>query len=176
MSQQDEQYEDRPSRTQMKKHMADLQKLGDELVALSPEQIRKANLPSQLEQEILFARTLKKHEAKRRHSQYLGKIMRDVDTAPIRSYLDDIRNGRAATTKAFHQVELWRDTLVGGDDDLVDELFNRFPAMDGQRFRQLVRNARKEKATGAKPKAFRELFRMLRDQYEAREAESDPRP
>ncbi|KAB1442362.1 ribosome biogenesis factor YjgA [Pseudodesulfovibrio senegalensis] len=175
MPHQNDQHEDRPSRTQMKKHMAALQKMGDELAALSTDQIRKAGLPPLLEKEILFAKSLKKHEAKRRHSQYVGKIMRDVDTGPIRAYLDDIRSGRDATTREFHQVEQWRDALVGGDDALVEELFERFPDMDGQRFRQIVRNARKERDTGAKPKAFRELFRLLRDQNEAQQAETESR-
>lgn len=176
MPHQNDQHEDRPSRTQMKKHMAALQAMGDELAALSTDQIRKAGLPPQLEKEILFAKTLKKHEAKRRHSQYVGKLMRDVDTGSIRTYLDDVRSGRTATTKEFHQVEQWRDALVDGDDALMGELFEKFPDMDGQRFRQLVRNARKERATGAKPKAFRELFRLLRDQNEARQTEQDSRP
>lgn len=170
----DEQQQEKPSKTKQKKQMTALQKLGEELAELSVDQIRKADFPPLLEKELLFAKTLKKHEAKRRHSQYLGKIIRDMDTAPMKTYLADIRSGQVANTKAFHQVEMWRDQLLAGDEELIGKLFEQFPAMDGQRFRQLVRNAQKEVAQGGKPKARRELFRMLRGLYESQENEAKP--
>lgn len=161
----------RPSRTQLKREMAGLQKLAEELVALGPELTRKAPMPEYLRDEIMSSFGIKKHEARRRLFQYIGKLMRDVDPTPIREYIEEIRSGRQNQTAAFHEVEQWRDRLVDGDDDLINTLFERFPGMDGQHLRQLMRNARKERAAGKSPKAFRELFRMLRTLQEQHEQE-----
>lgn len=162
-----------PSRTQVKKQMSALQKLAEDLIGLGPDLVRKAPLPEDLQGPVMESFAMKKHEARRRHFQFLGKLMRDVDPQPIRDYIEVIRSGRQAQTGAFHEVERWRDRVVDGDDDLVNELIQRFGHMDIQRFRQLVRNARKERAAGKKPKASRELFRMLRGLREQEAAEND---
>lgn len=162
-----------PSRTQLKKQMNALQALAEELVDLGPELARKAPLPEYLLEVVLESFSMKKHEARRRHFQYVGKLMRDIDPQPLKDYLELIRSGRQAQTGAFHEVERWRDSLVEGDDTLIDELIGRFPDMDIQRFRQLVRNARKERKDGTKPKAFRELFRLLRSMQEQYGEEND---
>lgn len=163
----------RPSKSQIKREMVELQKLGEELASLGAERIKKADIPDELREAVLFGLTLKKHEAVRRHFQYIGKILRTMDIEPIRRFLEEVREGHRVVTDEFHQVEQWRNRLVDGDDDLIGELFDRFPDIDGQRFRQLVRNARSQKEKSKPPKAARELFRMLRELYQSSTDESD---
>ncbi len=169
----DEYEEPGPSRSQVKREMAALQKLAEELVGLGPELAKKAPLTGDLMDAVLESFRMKKHEARRRHFQYIGKLMRDVDPQPIMDYVELIKSGRQAQTGAFHEVERWRDRLVEGDDGLMDELIARFESMDIQRFRQLVRNARKELKTGKKPKSSRELFRLLRSMQEQADEENN---
>ena len=154
---------DTKSRSQVKREMTALQNLGEELVALGPEAIRKAPLTADLKEAVLEAKRLTKHEAKRRKMQFIGKIMRTMDTGPVQDFLDTIKSGRSKADKAFQQIEQWRDQLLDGNDELMDELAERFPATDRQRLRQLTLSARRERAKGQPPKHFRALFRYLRE-------------
>jgi ribosome-associated protein len=71
--------------------MTALQDLGAELVALSKERLAKIDMPERLRDALLEAQRITKHEARRRQMQYIGKIMRDVDAAPLRAAMDEIK-------------------------------------------------------------------------------------
>jgi len=86
---------DEYSKTQRKKDMKALQNLGETLMNLPATQLAKIPLPEDLLELIHFARTLKSHEAKRRHLQYVGKKMRHVDCEEIILALAKIKFGNA---------------------------------------------------------------------------------
>jgi ribosome-associated protein len=151
------------SRTQLKKEATALQKLGERLVALSDGQLAGMGLPTALMEAIQAIRTMKSHGARRRQLQYIGTIMRRLDVAPIEQALLEIEQGVYRKAKAFRRLETWRDRLVDGDDELMDEILVACPEADRQRLGQLVRSARKEKAQNAPPKSARNLFRYLRE-------------
>lgn len=151
------------SRSQAKREMTALQRMGEELTALGEEAIRKAPLPADLKEAVLEAKRLTKHEAKRRQMQYLGKLMRSVDTTEVQDFLEGLRDGNSKADRAFKQLESWRERLLEGDDSLLDELVKRYPEADRQRLRQLTLAARRERAKGQPPKQFRALFRYLRE-------------
>lgn len=158
-----EEFNDReygPSKSQLKRDSVELQKLGEEFAALGDKVIREAELPPELETALLLIKTLTKHEARRRHMQYVGKLMRAFDTSRIRQIVETARQGHAIRTDAFHKAEKLRDRLVDGDDDLVQQLFEAHPD-EGQRLRQLVLAARREKDTGKPPASARALFKLL---------------
>ncbi len=71
------------SKTQRKQQMHELQRLGVKLCALSEAELCNLDLPEDLLQAILAAKRLKSHSAMHRQTQYIGKIMRAIDCAPI---------------------------------------------------------------------------------------------
>lgn len=150
------------SRTQIKREMLTLQKIGEHLVDLSAEQIQRMDLPSALKDAVLDAQSIKKHGARRRQLQYIGSLMRKVDPVPIRKALENMDQRQTHSILIFKQTEQWRDRLLAGDDTLIEELSNRFIDIDRQQLWQLVRNARKEKDSGHQTKASRSLFRYLK--------------
>jgi ribosome-associated protein len=154
--------DDRPSRSQLKRDMTALQQLGADLAALGDKVVKEAGLPPDVEEALLLIKTITKHEARRRHMQYVGKLMRTFDTAHARELVESAQLGHAVRTKAFRHIEDLRDRLADGDDDLLQELFDAHPD-EGQRLRQLTLGARREKANGKPPKDTRALFRLLRD-------------
>jgi ribosome-associated protein len=154
--------EDRPSRSQLKRDMTALQQLGADLAALGDKVVREAGLPPEVEKALLLVKTMTKHEARRRHMQYVGKLMRTFDTTHARELVEAARLGHEVRTKAFQRVEDLRDRLADGDDDLLQELFDAHPDK-GRRLRQLTLGARREKADNKPPKDTRALFRLLRD-------------
>src|SRR5436305_11688991 len=145
------------SKSQIKREMYALQDLGEQLVRLSRGQLEQVELPQELREAVLFARSLKKHEAHRRQLQYIGVIMREIDPEPIRQSLATIERQHKVETQAYHSLEIWRDRLIEGSDTLAEELLKQFPEADLQRIRQLVRNAHKEHKNNKPSKAARAL-------------------
>jgi ribosome-associated protein len=150
------------SKSQAKREMLALQSLGEQLVDLSPNQMSKIEMPQDLRKAVLFARTLKKSEARRRQMQYIGTLMRDADPEPIRKALDEISRGRGHDAQLFRELEQWRNGLIDGNDDFLGDIANHFPDADRKRLHRLVLNARKEREENKPPIASRALFRYLR--------------
>ena len=150
------------SRTRLKKEAAALQKMGERLVRLSDDRLNRMELPQALLEAIRTVRTITSRGARRRQMQYIGTLMRKVDAQPIEQALLEIEQGDYRQARTFHRIEAWRDRLVGGDDDLIDEIVDTFPEASRQRLGQLVRSARKEKEKNAPPKSARNLFRFLK--------------
>ena len=151
------------SRTQLKKEALALQRMGEKLVHLSDEQLARMDLPARLVDAIRDIRPMTSHGARRRQMQYIGGLMRNVEIEPIEQALMEIEQGAYRQAQAFHRIEDWRDRLVCGDDDLMEELLHNYPSADRQRLGQLVRSARKEKQNNRPPKSARNLFRYLKD-------------
>lgn len=151
-----------PSKSQRKRESTALQDLGAELVALSKERLAKIDMPERLRDALLEAQRITKHEARRRQMQYIGKIMRDVDAAPLRAAMDEINGVSKAATIRQHQLERLRTRLME-DEAVFSEVARDYPGADMQHLRQLRRNALKEAQQGKPPRAYRELFRELRE-------------
>ncbi len=150
------------SKSQVKKEMLALQALGEKLAELTADQIKKIDMPLELRDALLFAKTINKGEARRRQLQYIGVLMREADPEPIRKALDAIGRGQTLDAKQFNELERWRDELLEGGDGPMEEVVNRFPDADRQTLRQLVLGARKERERDKPPKASRALFRFLK--------------
>ena len=153
---------DGPSKSQRKRESTALQDLGEALVALPAERLAAIELPEALHDAIHEARRISKFGALRRQLQYVGRLMREVDPAPIRAALDALEGHSRAHTAWLHRLERLREQLVDADQGW-DALASTHPGADLQRLRQLARNARAERAAARPPRAFRELFQALRE-------------
>ena len=151
------------SRTRMKKEASALQKTGEKLVALSDDQLTRIELPAVLLRAVRDAKQIKSRGARKRQMQYIGSLMRKIDVAPIEQAIWIIEKGAYDQAMAFHRVEAWRDRLLAGDDELMEEILSSRSLANRQRLGQLVRSARKEKERGAAPKSSRNLFRYLKE-------------
>lgn len=161
-----------PSKTRRKKDSHALQDLGEALVALKPTQLARIELPERLADAIAQARRISGFEARRRQMQYIGKIMRDVDSTQIAEHIERIRSGRQENTTQHHDIERWRERLLA-EDAAANELIATVPGLDLPRIRALVRDARNEHARGQPPKSSRALFRLIRDTMAAPERNPD---
>ncbi len=151
-----------PSKTKKKQEMHELQKLGAALVELSVAHLAHMTLPENLAQAVQDARRFRSHEAKRRQVQLIGKLMRDLDPEPIRAQLAAVEGGSAQERARHQRLEHWRARLME-DDGALTEFANEYPIADLQNLRALLRNARKEQKEGKPPRAYRELFRAMRE-------------
>src|SRR3990167_2936767 len=140
-----EQEYDRPSKSQLKREMTALQKLGAELIAEPKERVKRVPMPEDVRDAILECQTIKDHEGRRRQLQYVGKKMRTLEeheVALIQKTIDSWKGASKAETAAMHALERRRDKLLA-DDNALTELKESYPEIDVQQFRTLIRNARK---------------------------------
>ena len=158
----DEEEELPPSKTRIKKQMHELRDLGRELTELGKDQLAQLDIPENLRDALREMKSINKFGAQRRQIQYIGKLMRDVDPAPIVAKLDAWKGKSQHHVAYMHQLERWRDRLLESDDALT-ELLSAHPQADAQRLRTLIRNAQKEMATQKPPRNYREIFQVLRE-------------
>lgn len=154
-----------PSKSQRKREMHARQDVGESLVALEPARFRELSaecaLPEPLVEAIVAARSITAWGARKRQLQYVGKLMREVDPAPIERRLASWAQGQAIDTRRQHALERWRERLLA-EPAALDELAALHPGLDRPRFRALVARCQAERERGEPPRAFRELFRELK--------------
>ncbi|MEO8122691.1 MAG: ribosome biogenesis factor YjgA [Burkholderiales bacterium] len=154
----------RPSKTQLKKAMHELQDLGEALVALPDDRIAALPLSETLRSAIDEFRRTRSHEGRRRQMQFIGKLMRGTDPEPIREAVAALQLGSAQDALALHQAERWRADLIASDNAL-NAWAAAHPGSDLQQLRSLVRAARKDAAALPEQRsgrAYRELFRFIK--------------
>ena len=179
---------DSASKTDLKRESVELQKLGEDLLELRQDAMQQLvaqqHVPELLFEAIRDAKKITNFEGLRRQMQFVGKLMRKLDAdqvQAIRAALDVQHNGSAEETLALHMAEHWRDKLLKDDQALADWLAAH-PDTDSQQLRALVRQARKDGlpdkravSQGAFPRqgrAYRDIFKLVRDQLSAQKAEN----
>jgi ribosome-associated protein len=159
---------DRPSKSARKREAAAAQDLGTRLIALKESDLRALDLPEQLLDAILLAQRITARGGLARQRQYIGKLMRDIDTAPLETALDASSRGAQIDAGRHKRIEAWRARLLTEGPAALDELLKWSPAADRKALQLLI-----DKATGARvdsgnrEAASRELFRSLRTLFEA---------
>jgi ribosome-associated protein len=157
---------DRPSKTQLKKDMHELQELGEALVGLPDSRVVDLPISESLRDAVAEYKRTRSFEGKRRQMQYIGKLMRRNDVEPIREAVAAMRLGRAKDALALHEAERWRVELLASDDT-VTRWMAEHPASDVQQLRSLIRAARKDAAAQPEQRngrAYRELFQFIKSQ------------
>jgi ribosome-associated protein len=150
-----------PSKSRRKLDMLELQKLGVRLCALDARRLGELNLPERLLDAINAVRTITAHEGRRRQMQYIGRLMRDVEIAPLQAALARHDEMPRAEKLRFAALERWRDRILNEDSGMADYLAAH-PDAPQMELATLAHAARAERAAGAPPHKFRELFRRLK--------------
>lgn len=153
----------RPSKTQVKAAMQELQDVGYALTQLSRDQLKRMTLDEDLLAAVREYQRIPKFEAQRRQLQYIGKLMRALEVEPIRAALAMARGESAAEIARLHRLENLRQHLLDDEAAALAEIASEFPAADLTRLRQLRRAALKEQAEQKPPRQFRALFQVLKE-------------
>jgi ribosome-associated protein len=155
-----------PSRSQNRREALEIYTLGEKLVSLTDAQLAKLPVPESLLPHIRECRRITAQIAHKRQLQYLAKQMRREDDETldaIRDALDEKGEAARREVAAMHRVESWREKLLAEGDDALAQLLDEYPNADRQLLRQLVRNTLEERKRNKPPRAFRELYRALRE-------------
>jgi len=160
----DEQFE--ISKSQRKRELDDLKKLGSELLEFSDDALRQLILSDVLLQALRTARRITANSARKRQLQYIGKLLKDEDAIPLQEAVVARNHQHLTHTRGFHKIEELREKLIRDGDSALPEVLALFPRTDRQHLRKLVRQARTELENRQPPRASRLLFRYLRDLQE----------
>jgi ribosome-associated protein len=153
------------SKTQLKAEADEQQALGVRLTELPKDKLLKLDLPDAVVTAVLDSKKITANGATRRHKQYLGRLMREIDNAPILEQLARWDGKHTAENAYFHGLERWRDRMIADANVLAEFItqHSQTSPQDIQQLRTLVRNAQKELAASKPPKSSREIFKLLRD-------------
>lgn len=154
---------DPPSKSALKRHDRDLRDLGVILVELPAVELAALELPENLREAVEACRRITSHGALLRQQMYIGKLLRKIDSEPIRAALERRSENDRQRIRREHEIEQWRERLLADDPAAWTELGGRVAAADLQQLRSLARQARAEQAAARPPAAARQLFKRLRD-------------
>lgn len=153
-----------PSKSALKREMLALQRLGEALLELNDKQL--AQIPVTDEQLLLAlreTRQIRSNSARKRHLQYIGKLMRHVDPEPIERALNTVHHSHQKNTDTLHQLEQLREEVLAAGVAGAEQVIALWPQADRQQLRQLVLQHQRELKLNKPPAASRKLFRYLRE-------------
>ena len=154
--------EARQSKSARKREAASLQELGVELAGLPDPEIAALDLPDKLFAALRDLKRLPSHGAQLRQRQYIGKLMRDIDPAPVLAKLAERKLRHDSEIRRFQLVERWRDRLLSDPATALAELLEEYPGADRAALTRLLEKAERERVDQRAPAAARELFAFLR--------------
>lgn len=157
------------SRSQNRREALEVLALGETLVSLTPAQLARLPIPEDLLEHIEYSKRITAHGARKRQLAFLAKQMRREEDATLEAIRDALEANSATSKRSvalMHRIERWRERLLAEGDAALVELLEEFPDGDRQQLRTLVRNALAEQAKNKPPRAFREIFQVLRELME----------
>jgi ribosome-associated protein len=155
---------DKPSKTARKREQQALQDLGEHLIPLKSSELDAIGLSEGLLQAVRAATRMKSHGALRRQKQLIGKLMRQADADLVRARIDASGARDRAEKQMFAKAEKWRDKLLTGGSQELQEFETVSGASDAE-LRQLLAklavtiNERTEKTL--KRQVFRRVHAIL---------------
>jgi len=154
---------ERPSKSAAKRAAHAAQDLGEALIGLPDGELAALALPEELATAVRAARRITSRAGAARQRQYIGKLMRALDPAPLRAALAARGAVSAREAERFRRVEEWRDRLIEGGSTALVELARAHPGIDAAEWARRVSAAQNERLRRAgRSGASRELFRALR--------------
>lgn len=158
-----EYYAIRPNKTQIKRDIAVLFALGEEMSRLSPANLQSLELPVIIHKAVTEVSGMPLKGARKRLLKYIAAQLHKIDIAPIQERLARIKNISVHSVREHHIAEHWRDRLIAEGNEALTDFLDEFPDADRQQIRQLTRNAQKEAETAKPPKSSRMLYRYIKE-------------
>lgn len=151
---------DKPSKNARKREQQALQQLGEHLIPLKPEELDAMGLSEDLLEAVRAAARMKSREALRRQKQLIGKLMRKADADLVRARLEQLGARERGEKQLFARAEKWRDRLLRGGADALQE-FTAATGHDDQELRELLRQLDVTVDERAEKTLKRQVFRRV---------------
>jgi ribosome-associated protein len=152
-----------PSRSQRKRDAEAMQKWGVLLVKqVDAAALKQFELPEEVYDAIVEGQRLTANGAIRRQMQYIGRLMSVLDPVMMQRKWDAFQDGSQVRKRYDLLLESWRERLLNDSNGLA-VFMSEYPEADRDTFARLIPAARDELTKKvATPKAFRQLYRLLK--------------
>jgi ribosome-associated protein len=165
---ENQEFGDRPSKSARKREATAAQKLGQRLIDLKESELTALDLPERLLDAILLAKRITSRGGLARQRQFIGKLMRDVDPAPLEAALAASARGGTTDANKHKHTEAWRTRLLSEGPSALDDLMKWRPTADRKSLQALITKATSERVdSGSREGASRQLFRSLRELFDS---------
>ena len=139
---------ERPSKSQRKREMAGAAgNRRTSSLSSMPINSRRSSCRNACCEAILEAQRIRDFEGRRRQMQYIGKLMREVDPAPIRARLEQWHGAAREHTASQRLIERWRERLLA-DDGALAMFAAEYPGSDLQQLRTLIASVKRDRGAG----------------------------
>jgi len=152
----------KPSKSARKREQLELQKLGEQLIGLSADELLALPIDERLRDAVLAAAKIRSHGALRRQKQLIGKLMRSCDPEPIRRALGAREADEHHAKRLFANAERWRDRIAAGGDEDV-RLFCELSGASPAALDELLGRMRGAPSDRVEKSLRRQLFREIHD-------------
>lgn len=167
MSNDSEQMDDYQSKSEQKREIQEITKIGERLLQIPVATLESYPLNPTSLKAILEGKKITSPIGRKRQIKYIGKLLRKEDIAAIKQKLLLLDQEKLIANKQFHQLENWRDLLIAKGDKALFELMQEVPNLDRQHLRQLIRNAQNEAKRNKPPKSSRLIFQYLKQEFDS---------
>lgn len=150
----------RPSKSQKKRDVEALQKLGERLLALRETDLGAIPLSDKLREALRLGKSITSHGALRRHKQYIGKLMRSENSEAIAVAVEQLQQPDRDNIARQHSAERWRDRLLEPADNGLTDFLKAHPQANQSALEELISAAKSADQNRSK-RAKRELFRVI---------------
>jgi ribosome-associated protein len=165
-------YAVRPNKTQLKKDMAVLFVLSEEMSELSATQLKTLELPENIHKAVVEVSGMPHKGARKRLLKFITRQLHKIEVEPILEKLARMQNKSAHAVREHHIVERWRDRLIAGGNEALTELLSEQPHADRQQLRHTLRNIQKEAEAAKQPKSSRLLYHYLKDLFKGEDEQN----
>lgn len=152
-----------PTKGELKRQAQAVQDLAERLIDAPHGIVEGLDLPEKLADAIALARRITSHAARVRQRQFVAKLMRGIDPAPLEAALGARAETDRLEAARFKRAERWRDRLVAGGADALAEFAAEFPAANPADLRKLATAAASERKAGHPAGAGRKLYRFVQE-------------
>lgn len=148
------------SKTQKKQMVHDLQELAKTITGMPKKKVAQLELPQVFLDAIEESKRINSHIARKRHFQYMGKILLKIDHESIQAKINHVENldGHFQIRDAI--INLWIENLVEHETPLFDHLYQHHEHEILSSLRQTLRNHHKKPEHAGNRK---KLFQALRE-------------
>ena len=155
------------SRTKKKQQAKEIEQLAAQLAAMPENQFRRLHIPDDLVREVALARDTKGRGSHKRQIKHLAGQLRkqDDELQQLLAQMQDLDQVARSEKKDFRQQEKLRDQLCeqSSFDAAFNEVLSLYPQIDRKAISRLARSVHQH----ADKRAFREIFKRLRDCQES---------
>ncbi len=151
------------SKSATKRESQAFQALAADLLTLSSVDLAAIPLDATQMKALEDSKRITQFSARKRQLQYLGKLIRQHQGEAILAAFEQLHVAKREAVRHLPQVEAWRDRLLNPDElAALTEFVSRYPEVDRQQLRQLIKQAIQEKAQNAQGQSARKLFQLIK--------------